>query len=203
MTVSVVGSGAWISADERYRYLLWRATGSGHGELVWVMLNPSTAGAVADDATVRRVVSFTRREGYGTAVVMNLYALRTPWPRDLRRHPDPVGPFNDRALEWYADRQFPIVCAWGAGGGARAGEVLRGPLACAELYCLGTTSGGHPRHPLYVRGDQPLVPFRAAPGGVNLAGRGPGTKPERGDPPPPAKAPGVPPADQEEAPGVR
>mgnify|MGYP001575300242 CR=1 FL=1 len=33
----------------------------------------------------------------------------------------------------------------------------------ARLVCLGTTIAGHPRHPLYVRGDQPfqdLAPAR-------------------------------------------
>jgi hypothetical protein len=29
--------------------------------------------------------------------------------------------------------------------------------AGAQLTCLGTTKGGAPRHPLYVRGDQLLI----------------------------------------------
>jgi hypothetical protein len=32
-------------------------------------------------------------------------------------------------------------------------------LAGVRLLCLGVTSGGEPRHPLYVRADVPLVPF--------------------------------------------
>ncbi len=37
--------------------------------------------------------------------------------------------------------------------------------AGGRLWCLGTTKDGHPRHPLYVRGDQALLPWapRAVP----------------------------------------
>lgn len=28
-----------------------------------------------------------------------------------------------------------------------------------RLWCLGTTKDGHPRHPLYVRGNQVLLPW--------------------------------------------
>ena len=50
-----------------------------------------------------------------------------------------------------------IVAAWGAGGKfqARADTVAR-LFAGRELWCLGTTQDGHPRHPLYVPGEQPF-----------------------------------------------
>jgi hypothetical protein len=44
----------------------------------------------------------------------------------------------------------PVVAAWGA-------SVPR--ISRVDLRCLGTTKSGHPRHPLYVKGDHPLVPF--------------------------------------------
>jgi len=38
-------------------------------------------------------------------------------------------------------------------------------FAGRELWCLGLTQDGHPRHPLYVAGDQPLVRWTpASPG---------------------------------------
>ena len=45
-----------------------------------------------------------------------------------------------------------LCAARGLGG---IGDNFR--AAGARLWCLGTTKDGHPRHPLYVRGDQPLV----------------------------------------------
>lgn len=162
-TVTLGVGSARISQDGTYRYLLRRDLQPCGSELVWVMLNPSTADATHDDATIRRVVRFTRREGCGQAVVLNLYALRSTDPDVLRSHPDPVGPENDQCLEFFAGSGL-VVCAWGAGGGARAEEVLVGPLARADLYCLGTTKGGHPRHPLYVRANQALIPYQPARG---------------------------------------
>jgi hypothetical protein len=33
-------------------------------------------------------------------------------------------------------------------------------LADYDLWCVGQTKDGHPRHPLYVRADQPLVRWK-------------------------------------------
>ena len=155
----VMGS-AMISECGEYRYELWRSIQEYGPVLCWIMLNPSTADGSKDDPTIRRVVNFTRREGYSCAVVINLFALRSSAPILLRTHPDPIGPENDVIIEKWVDYGCPIICAWGAGGQKRAAEVLAGPLRNANLWCLGTTKDGSPRHPLYVRGDQPLVPFR-------------------------------------------
>ena len=38
----------------------------------------------------------------------------------------------------------------------RAAHVV-GPPADHNPWCVGQTKDGHPRHPLYVRADQPLV----------------------------------------------
>jgi hypothetical protein len=69
--------------------------------------------------------------------------------------PDPVGPENDAWLRRAAERCEKIVAAWGAGGKfqARANAVAQ-LFAGRELWCLGTTQDGHPRHPLYVPGGQ-------------------------------------------------
>lgn len=42
---------------------------------------------------------------------------------------------------------------------SRAEEVLE--LLGPEVYCLGKTQGGHPRHPLYLPSTAALVPYRA------------------------------------------
>jgi hypothetical protein len=52
-----------------------------------------------------------------------------------------------------------VVCAWGSNAkperAARVASIMRD--AGARLWCLGTTKDGLPRHPLYVRADQPLI----------------------------------------------
>ena len=51
------------------------------------------------------------------------------------------------------------MCPW---GGDRGAFVARHMLRQgAHLVCLGVTTGGHPRHPLYVRADQLLIHMRS------------------------------------------
>lgn len=131
----------------------------------WVMLNPSTATAKVNDPTIRRCIAFSMRWGYGGIVVRNLFALRATDPRELRHHPDPDGPDNHLHLLSAVHDAF-TVCAWGSHQlaiepGARLVNKL---LAVGvDVRCLGTTKDGHPRHPLYVRGDAVPVAFGPVP----------------------------------------
>jgi hypothetical protein len=147
----VIESSADFSADGRYRYRLGRRWGRG-SVVRFVMLNPSTAGAEADDPTVRRCVGLARSWGYAAIEVLNLYAFCATRPDDLARAADPVGPDNDSYLRHGVSRWTPklIIAAWGVHARPeRAAEVL-GLLAGRRIHCLGRTRDGHPRHPLYV-----------------------------------------------------
>ncbi|MCB1060051.1 MAG: DUF1643 domain-containing protein [Calditrichaeota bacterium] len=150
---------ATISRCGKYRYRLERIWNDALPPIHWIMLNPSTADAAQDDNTIRRVIHFSQRWGYGSAVVLNLYAFRTPHPKILQDADDPVGPRNNKHL---AALQTPVVAAWGAHSFAasRAKEVMS--LLPREVVCLGQNKNGSPKHPLYVRGD--AKPQRFVPG---------------------------------------
>jgi hypothetical protein len=53
-----------------------------------------------------------------------------------------------------------VVFAWGANAKPervrKVYEIFRGGRH-RQILCLGTTKDGSPRHPLYVRADQPLI----------------------------------------------
>lgn len=153
---------ALISPDQIYRYRLERSWSNVDPLLGWCMLNPSTADASVDDPTIRRCVRFSKDRGYGGIVVVNLMAYRASSPLDLLRAQDPRGPLNDEALREAAFlfKFGSIVCAWGlkapAGVANRALKIFDG----VSLLCLGLTKEGHPKHPLYVRADQPFIPYR-------------------------------------------
>lgn len=159
------GSDATISPCGTYRYDLTRRWGDGP-TATWVMLNPSTADASTDDPTIRRCIGFSKREGCGGLRVVNLYALRATDPAELVRHPDPHGPDNPAMLidtARAARRGELVVVAWGSHPMAvRGASEVGGPLATAGAVCLGRTKAGHPRHPLYVKGDQPLEPWEVS-----------------------------------------
>ena len=88
-------------------------------------------------------------------------------PKHLLDHPDPEGPEN---VEHWTDvlhnhRIGMAVAAWGAhaGMGHLPASHAADRWRCGVSWmCLGTTKDGHPRHPLYVKGDTELVRFRGA-----------------------------------------
>jgi hypothetical protein len=126
------------------------------------MLNPSTADEHRDDPTIRRCAGFTMAWGYSGFHVLNLFALRATDPRELVKHPEPVGLLNNLALGRSAAAGRLAIAAWGAASSlpgrmlAEREAVIR-QLRPDGLICLGLTKDGHPRHPLYVRGDAELV----------------------------------------------
>lgn len=160
---------AKISECGQYRYLLTRKSELEYPEkstALFIMLNPSTADAEQDDNTIRRCRSFARGWGCAGITVANLYAYRATNPAELWTVDDPVGPDNDRELAALAREYGEAVCAWGANAKQervdQVVEIFR--KVGARLWCLGTTKSGAPRHPLYIKGDQPLIEW---PGGDN------------------------------------
>jgi hypothetical protein len=149
-----------FSADRRHRYtLLHRINPLFGGRLImWIGLNPSTADEQQLDPTLTRIRSFSEREGFDGFLMTNIFGFRATDPKVMRSTRDAVGPENDEALRAAARRCEIIVAAWGAHGihQDRALAVVK-LFPGRELWCLGTTKDGHPRHPLYVAGHQPLV----------------------------------------------
>lgn len=150
---------AIISDCRKYRYLLQRQPGP---QLTIIMLNPSTADGELDDPTIRRCRAFAAREGYRGISVMNLYALRSTDPAGLWAVADPVGPENDMYIKAMTSGGGVVLCAWGANAERRRVDAVLAILRknAATPVCLGTTKHGHPRHPLYVRSDQPFTPYK-------------------------------------------
>ncbi|MDW0357777.1 DUF1643 domain-containing protein [Halomonas venusta] len=158
---------AIISDCGQYRYLLTRPSEVEYPErskALFLMLNPSTADASLDDPTIRRCRGFAKSWGCAGLTVANLYALRATNPKELWTCQDPIGPENDETLRKLAWKYGDIVCAWGATAKPeRVNEVSQILVdAGARLWCLGTTKSGAPKHPLYIKADQPLVAWKAA-----------------------------------------
>lgn len=144
---------AALSEDGRYRYGLVRRWSEEKAFATFIMLNPSIADAEVDDPTIRRCMGFAQRWGMGALHVLNLYALRSPYPTDLWKADDPVGPDNDAYLLRHAQSAqmmgWPMVAAWGNNAKPdRVERVVNMPWVNSTLTCLGTTMSGAPKHPL-------------------------------------------------------
>lgn len=110
-------SSAVISDCGLYRYRLDRdyaPAGRSFGpRMAWIMVNPSTADAETDDATIRKVVGFARRHNCSRVTVGNLFAYRATDVRELRNAADPIGPDNDDYLKRIIREAQCVVVAWG------------------------------------------------------------------------------------------
>ena len=160
---------AQFSDDRKLRYRLaraltelgrtWLAAGSLErpDRVVFVMLNPSTADAFKLDPTVRRCVQFAQRWGADVLEVVNLFALRSPYPEDLQtaitKHEDAGANFdNDVAIVSACKGATRVIVAWG-----NHGEIQHRAITVAimlerhgvKLEALRLTpKTGVPMHPL-------------------------------------------------------
>ena len=153
---------ATLSDCGRYRYLLERHWGNGTA-CVFVGLNPSTATAETDDATIRKCAALAKAWGFSGMTMANLFAVRCRYPKVLSTHQDPVGPANDRFLLPAIEQAHTMVAMWGNHGLKSYGQSTRRDQYILSLrddwQCVGITNQGAPRHPLYVASSSTLVKF--------------------------------------------
>jgi hypothetical protein len=155
---------ATISACGKFRYRLGRKWDDGP-RLLFVMLNPSTADASVDDATIRRCVKFAQTHDFCELEVVNLYAFRATDPKDLRRAGYPVGPENDQHIADAARASDAVCVAWGANVAGLERPTIVLPMLRSlgvQLQCLRITRSGYPQHPLMLPSSCRLMPFDVA-----------------------------------------
>jgi len=140
-----------------HRYELGRTLDGELPVLPVVMLNPSTATGTEDDATIRWLYSFCRRNKLGGFVVANLYSLIGSDPRVLLKAAHPVQPnaFHVCRVLEAGERLGWALVGWGSSGRKAPGferhvqHVLKAAGNVGiELRALGVTAAGDPWHPL-------------------------------------------------------
>jgi hypothetical protein len=144
-------SGAEFSSDKKYRYVLWRIWDKTKPYILFIGLNPSTANESDDDPTIRRVKKFAHTFGYGGVYMMNLFALVTPYPEELKKCDNPIAD-NDQWLDKISKICKNVVFCWGSFKEAkeRVKEVIK---MFPDAWALKINSDGSPGHPLYLKGD--------------------------------------------------
>lgn len=161
-TSTTVEKDARISDCGLYRWWLSRRWDHKLPMVVFIMLNPSTADASVDDATIRKCMGFAKLWGYGGIVVVNLFSFRATKPKDMRTAKDPVGYLTDTLLGVVVrDANVgKVVAAWGAHGTFKARDrKVRELLKDYPMECLLITKDGHPGHPLFIPYDTALQPY--------------------------------------------
>ncbi len=169
---------AILSADSVHRYWLHRHRPDMFldgvlGRALFVMLNPSTADAVADDMTVKKCLGFARGLGLDRIGIVNLFTVRATDPSALRliaeRNGDEADAYIRAALDWLREggKRGSLIFAYGSSPWAgtklndksMAGALIRAQAERIKFVrdealrrelqpmALGLTADGWPRHP--------------------------------------------------------
>ena len=88
--------------------------------------------------------------------MLNLFAFRATKPGDMKSATDAIGPENDACIAQVVQQCGCVVAAWGSHGTHldrwwHVKKLLRSIFV--PLHHLGLTSGGQPKHPLYLKAD--------------------------------------------------
>lgn len=161
----LINRAAVISPCGLYRYRLEREMGAGL-TAAGIMVNPSTADGLSDDATIRKWLGFAARHNIGRFIIGNKFAYRATDVKMLRTASDAIGPENDAHLEQIMRDADIHIVAWGPLAKLppnlrsrwRDVTAIADRVGC-KLMCFGTAQDGHPRHPLMLAYETPLVPW--------------------------------------------
>jgi hypothetical protein len=132
---------------------------------LWIGANPSTASVNIDDPTIRKEMHFTRQMGFSSFVKCNVMDYRATNPKVLLGAGiRPVSNQNFDTIIRLARQAKVIIAAWGAlakplRNFATAVDMMLGDY---DIWCMGMTKDGAPRHPLYLKNAALPIPYRAA-----------------------------------------
>lgn len=162
-------SSAVISPCGLYRYRLERTVAMEGPVYAFFGVNPSTADASLDDATVRKWIGFAKRWGASRFIVGNVFAYRATDVRALASVADPFGDeIGDHTTDIINEADILVPC-WGNTSKVPpklqfAFDVLMDALVSSgkPVKHFGLTNAGDPKHPLMLGYDTPLAPWADA-----------------------------------------
>lgn len=160
----------WLYVPNRYseyRYILGTR---GRKPLICVGINPSTAAPDALDPTLQSAQRVALSNGYDSFLMFNVYAQRATRPDDMERDLNPALHTENRLAFRYLLSLSERPAVWAAWGNiiekrSYLMDCMRdfaadGQAVGARWYTAGPPlKSGHPHHPLYLKGNTPLLEF--------------------------------------------
>ncbi len=155
---------AIISDCGKYRYRLERDVAMDGKLFAYFGINPSTADASINDATVRKWIGFTKVNGGRGFIVGNVFAYRSKDVKILAEASDPIGQDNDMHLQAITESADILVPCWG--NEDKVPRALRHNFAYVlkllrasgkPIKVFGITKSGGPTHPQMLGYSTPLI----------------------------------------------
>lgn len=134
-------------------------------------LNPSTAGAQTQDQTIRKEMAFAKQWGWSGFWKGNLFTRIETVSTKLKNmdYQMAIGEHGAEVLDLMIRSCHPIVVCWGSAVPKHmvhrirdVHDALRNTRAHAmdAISCFGLSLDGHPKHPLYLGYDTPMVTYK-------------------------------------------
>lgn len=160
-------AGAEFSECGKYRYRLWRIWDESKPKAMCIGLNPSTANADKDDATISILKRMLPILGYGGFYMMNCWAFITSDPKKLMINPM-SDEWNNNILTVTAASCVDVIFAYGSfkiiKQKGRDRELIK---MFPNAKCFAKSKDGSPIHPLAMQernGRNPnkpeLIPYK-------------------------------------------
>lgn len=156
-----MNSSAIFSRNKKYRYVLERIWDDQLPAVMIIGLNPSTADAEHNDPTIYKCIKLAKFWGFGSLVMVNLFAFKATDPKDLLKAEDPVGKRNTWYIRKYLKEVDVVVGAWG-NHGVHRGRAYRVMRWLPPFKVIGVNKSGMPVHPLYQKDGSLLIDFHKA-----------------------------------------
>lgn len=129
--------------------MLWRRWEPVKPHVLFIGLNPSTAGGEYNDATTKRIIAHAQRLGFGGCFLLNCFTRIVTDPKEL----NPSGHWKEN-LNWFKKVEpycSEVVFAWGKHQLVRKmGRDIYFKKRFPKAKCFGNNKDGSPKHPLYL-----------------------------------------------------
>jgi len=175
--IQLTGRQCFLSECNLYRWILEIQITNNQKELVFIGLNPSLSDHEFTDNTTKKIIKIASFNKYGKLKIINLFALISKNPENLKTHNDPVGFLNNQFIKsslryWSENIHCDLWLGWGNKGKlfSRDEHVLnilekykklkqKRFLNAYEPLIIRKTKYDNPIHPLYCHDNSKFIKF--------------------------------------------
>ena len=146
-------------------------------EIIFIGLNPSLSDNKFIDNTTKKIIKISSFHQYGKLKIINLFALISKNPANLKTHKDPIGFYNNHFINsslryWSENINCDLWLGWGNKGKlfSRSEQVLKilakyKKLKQKRFYdsyeplMIKKTKYDNPMHPLYCEDNSRFIKY--------------------------------------------
>ena len=175
--IQIISRKCLLSECRLYRWILEFEISNNQKELVFIGLNPSLSDNKFTDNTTKKIIKISSFNKYGKVKIINLFALISRDPENLKTHKEPIGFLNNHFIKsslrnWSYSIDCDLWLGWGNKGKlfSRNEQVLKilekykklkqkRFVDSFEPLIIKKTKHNNPIHPLYCSDNSKFIKY--------------------------------------------